>query len=184
MRLKAILNSARNVLFFHVRYPWVEYGRNVHVQWSTRIWAPHRRVRLGNNVGIGRHCDISTDVTIGNDVLIASFVGILARDAHRYDVVGTSMFQSPRGDRLEVVIEDDVWIGYNVVILSGVRIGRGSVIAAGSVVTKDVPPYSIFVPARGEVLRSRFSAEEIVRHEQGLRSAGVISSEESATGLS
>lgn len=65
-----------------------------------------------------------------------------------------------------VVIEDDVWCGANVTILKGVTIGRGSVVAAGAVVTKSFPPYSIIggVPAR--LLKMRFTPEEIEEHER------------------
>jgi acetyltransferase-like isoleucine patch superfamily enzyme len=175
-RLKTVLNSVRNLLMFHVRYPWIRYGENAHVQWSTTFWAPNRKIRLGNNVGIGRHCEITSDLTIGNDVMLASHVGLISRNAHRYDVVGMSMFQSQRGDKGEIVIEDDVWIGFGAIVMSGVRIGRGSIIASGSIVQNDVPPYSIFAPARGCVIRSRFTPEQIERHESGLQRNGVISS--------
>lgn len=64
-----------------------------------------------------------------------------------------------------VVIEDDVWIGANVTILKGVTIGRGSVVAAGVVVTKSCPPYSIIGGVPAKVLKMRFTPEEIVKHE-------------------
>jgi acetyltransferase-like isoleucine patch superfamily enzyme len=108
--------------------------------------------------------------------MLASHVGLISRNAHRYDIVGTSMFQSERGDKGEIVIEDDVWIGFGAIIMSGVRIGRGSIIASGSIVPEDVPPYSIYVPAKGRVIRSRFTPEQIERHECGLRRTGIISS--------
>ena len=57
----------------------------------------------------------------------------------------------------EIVVEDDVWICYGATILSGVRIGRGSVISACSIITKDVPPYSVVI--NGEVKKYRFSEE-------------------------
>jgi acetyltransferase-like isoleucine patch superfamily enzyme len=173
--LKSILNRLRNILLFHVRYPWIIYGKNVHAQWSTTFWAPRRKIRLGNNVGIGSNCVFLSDLTIGNDVLIAPHVALLSRYPHRYDVVGTSIFQSPRDDKDDIVIEDDVWIGFGAIILSGVRIGRGSVIAAGAVVRKDVPPYSILIPRQECFLKNRFTVEEIEEHEIGLLRAGVIS---------
>jgi acetyltransferase-like isoleucine patch superfamily enzyme len=174
VKLKGFLNYVRTILQFHLLYPWIEYGSNVHVQWSATFWAPTRNIRLGNNVGIGSNCVILSDLTIGNDVMIAPHVALLSRSTHRYDVVGTSMFQSPRGDKGEIIIEDDVWIGFGAIILSGVRIGRGSIIAAGAVVLKDVPPYTIFTPVQNHVLRRRFSPEQIEQHEAGLRNAGVI----------
>jgi acetyltransferase-like isoleucine patch superfamily enzyme len=164
----------RSVIFFKMRYPWIERGRNVNVTWSTSVVSPNRRVRFGNNVWVGLRCVINSDLTVGNDVLIASHVGLLSRNAHRYDLVGVSMFQSIPCETGEIVIEDDVWIGFGAIILSGVRIGRGSIIAAGSVVQKDVPPYSIFAPAQGSVIRRRFTSEQIEEHERGLRQAGVL----------
>jgi acetyltransferase-like isoleucine patch superfamily enzyme len=173
-KLKSFFNHIRTVLLFHLRYPWINYGKNVHVQWSATFWAPNRKIHLGNNVGIGPHCVILSDLTIGNDVMIAPQVALLSRHTHRYDVVGTSMFHSPRGDKGEIVIEDDVWIGFGAIVFSGVRIGRGSIIGAGAVVLNDVPPYSIVIPIQNHILKRRFSPEQIEQHEAGLRNAGVI----------
>lgn len=68
----------------------------------------------------------------------------------------------------DVIVEEDVWIGCNVTLLSGVNIGRGAIIAAGAVVTKDVPPYAIVggVPAR--VIKYKWSIEQILEHERQL----------------
>jgi acetyltransferase-like isoleucine patch superfamily enzyme len=117
-----------------------------------------------------------SDLIIGNDVLIAPNVALLSRYPHRTDLVGTSMFQGPRADRGEIVIEEDVWIGFGAIIFSGVRIGRGSVIAAGAVVLKDVPRYSILLPKQEQVLKQRFSSSQIELHEERLEDAGVIAS--------
>lgn len=178
--LRNLLNAVRNILLFRIRYPWVIFGEDVHVQWSTHIWSPHKLVRLGNHVGIGGHSVISADVIIGNHVLIAGSASLLSRDAHT-SLPGVTMFDSPRGDRFQVVIQDDVWIGHGAIILSGVTVGRGSIIGAGSIITKDVPPYSIIVPQRSEVIRRRFTDSEIEVHEASLRRQGVISDGDSGT---
>ena len=65
-----------------------------------------------------------------------------------------------------VIIEDDVWTGANVTILKGVTIGRGSVIAAGAVVTKSFPHYSIIGGVPAKLIKMRFTPEEIVEHER------------------
>ncbi len=181
--MKRLLNFVRNLLLFHVRYRWIRYGKNVHVQWSTSFFSPNRRISIGNNVGIGGHCDITSDLIIGNDVLIAPHVALLSRYPHQTDLVGTSIFQGPAADRGDIVIEDDVWIGFGAIILSGVCIGRGSIIAAGSVVLKDVPRYSVFIPQQSHSLKPRFTPEEIARHEASLLRSGVIAglTEPSAT---
>jgi len=71
-------------------------------------------------------------------------------------------------DDLPVIIEDDVWIGANVTILKSVHIGEGSVIAAGAVVTKDVPSYTIIAGVPARALRKRWSDEEISEHKSRL----------------
>ena len=105
---------------------------------------------------------------IGKKVVFGPRPTIITGD-HRIDVLGNYIVDNvdklPENDQ-PVIIEDDVWCGANVTILKGVTIGRGSVIAAGAVVTKPIPPYSIAggVPAR--VLRRRFTEKEIESHEQ------------------
>ena len=176
MELRTFLNGLRNVINFGMRYPWVRYGRNVHVQWSTKIWAPNKLLRIGDNVGIGYHCDINTDVIIGSNVLIGSHVGVLARDAHTFRHVGRTVFEAPRGDKYRIVIEDDVWIGWGAIVLSGVRIGRGAIIGAGSVIRHDVPAYAIVAPRAAEVVGCRFDQAQISEHERALgqsRAVGV-----------
>ena len=69
----------------------------------------------------------------------------------------------PENDQ-DVIIEDDVWIGQNAIILKGVRVGEGSIIGAGSVVTKDVPPYTIHVGTHGIMEKPRFSQEDLAKH--------------------
>ena len=58
-------------------------------------------------------------------------------------------------EAIPVVIEDDVWVGARVIVLPGIRIGKGSVIGAGAIVTKDVPPFSICVGNPARIIRSR-----------------------------
>lgn len=64
------------------------------------------------------------------------------------------------------MIEDDCWIGANVTILKGVTIGRGSVVAAGAVVTKSCEPYSIVGGVPAHLIKMRFTSEQIVEHEK------------------
>ena len=116
------------------------------------------------NIRIGKHCHINERVfiqgaVIGNYVMIAPDVAIL-NNTHSFDQINTPMIKQKLVTNQNPVIEDDVWIGRNVIILHGVRIGQGSIIGAGSVVTKDVQPYSIMggVPAR--LIRSRLGGKK------------------------
>lgn len=93
---------------------------------------------------------------------------------HRTDVLGKHIYEVsdleklPENDK-DVHIEDGVWCGCNVIILKGVTIGRGAVVAAGSVVTKDVPPYAVVGGIPAKIIKYRFTEDEIIKHEQLLK---------------
>lgn len=107
-------------------------------------------VRLGNNLIFNRNVSITarSGVSLGNDVLLGPNV-VINDSNHQFTDIDKPITTQGHTAR-EIVIEDDVWIAANSVILKGVHIGKGAVVAAGSVVTKDVPPYAVVagVPAR------------------------------------
>ena len=112
------------------------------------------RITIGDRVSINYDCHIGcvNEITIGNDVLLASRVYISdhshgAPDYHDVDVPPSVRKVFSKGP---VVIEDGVWIGEGACVLPGVRIGRHAIVGANAVVTRDVPPYAIVggVPAR------------------------------------
>lgn len=109
-------------------------------------------------------------LTIGNKVIFGPNPTIITGD-HRIDVIGKFIIDSheklPENDA-PVVIEDDVWTGANITILKGVTIGRGTVVAAGAIVTKSCPPYSIIGGVPAKMLKYRFSIDEILEHEKKL----------------
>lgn len=111
---------------------------------------PGPGIVLGDRVFVGNNChfNITSRLFIGNDCLLAA--GTYISDInHNFHSLDTPI--ALQGVTAEpIVIEDDVWIGTNCVILGGVTVGRGAVIAAGAVVTKTVPPLEIWggVPAR------------------------------------
>lgn len=107
-------------------------------------------ITIGNHVSFGENTMIMTtraNVIIGDHVMFAPNVSIIT-GGHRIDLIGRFMDmvseqeKKPEDDQ-DIVFEGDNWIGANVIILKGVSVGFGSVVAAGAVVTKDVPPYSI-----------------------------------------
>lgn len=167
-RIKKILNFIRSLLIFKIRYPWIKYGSNVHCKFSTTFWSPHKEIILGDYVGIGPGCLFLCDTIIGNKVAIAANVAFLNSDDHNYDIVGKAIWDSGRGDKFKITIGDDVWIGHGAIILSPVKIGRGAIIAAGSVITKDVKPYSIVGGVPAKLLKMRFTPDEIYEHESCL----------------
>jgi acetyltransferase-like isoleucine patch superfamily enzyme len=105
-------------------------------------------VLIGERTRIGLGSVLIGPVTVGNDVLLAQNI-IVSGLNHGYEDVSKPISLQPVSTK-PIVIEDEVWIGGNSVILSGVTVGKHSIVAAGSVVTKDVPPYTIVAgnPAR------------------------------------
>lgn len=105
---------------------------------------------------------------IGCFVSIAEDVTFLLGGEHKYDCATTypinAMILKNGINALtkgKIIVEDDVWIGYGALIMSGVTIGKGAIVGAKSIVTKDVPPYSIVVGAPAKVIKYRFSSKVI-----------------------
>lgn len=112
------------------------------------------RIRIGHHAVIGAYTSLSgASIRIGAHCLLASHVGIYANN-HIYDAPQLPI--AAQGHRFEgIVIEEDCWLGTGVKVLDGVTIGRGSVIGAGAVVTKDIPPYSVAVGVPARVVSRR-----------------------------
>lgn len=150
----------------------VTVGERFHVGPFSRIWAPNR-LTIGDDCYVGKFCTIEVDGVIGSGVLIANNVGLVGRNDHDINHVGTAISRAHwigdadyNPDRSSVRVEDDVWIGFGAVVLSGVTVGRGAIVAAGSVVTKDVPPYAIVAGNPARVLGERFDESTAAEHER------------------
>ncbi|MFH1370577.1 MAG: CatB-related O-acetyltransferase [Planctomycetota bacterium] len=124
-------------------------------------------VSIGNYSFIGPECWIQSDTEIGNYVMLAGRVAIVGGD-HRIDVPGVPAIKAGRDINKQVIIEDDVWVGYGVIIMHGVTIGEGAIIASGAVVTKDVEPCGIVGGVPAKLIRMRFSPENIEKHKRAL----------------
>lgn len=124
---------------------------------------------MGEYGFIGYNSWICPKVIMGNYVLIAPELAILGGD-HNYKTPGKPIIFNGRPAVLETTnIEDDVWIGYRVTVSAGVTIGRGAIVASGSVVTKDVEPYTIVGGVPAVEVGKRFSDEkEILEHDEML----------------
>jgi putative colanic acid biosynthesis acetyltransferase WcaF len=128
----------------YLRSCGMQIGKKVALMRGAIIVRPDQ-ISIGNNCIIGFNCFLGGEggIQIGNNVNLASFTTILGG----YHDIDDPNFKSVLNP---VIIEDYVWAATRVTIVGGVRIGRGSVLAAGAVVTKDVPPYHVVggVPAR------------------------------------
>lgn len=154
----------RNMLNRLAVYGTVQVGTNFSAGRGAIVSAPHS-LTIGNHVSVGPRTIIQVDGEIGDFVMIGMGVQIVGREDHAIDEIGVPMLLSTwAGDREArardaVAIGTDVWIGGGSVVLSGVRIGDGAVVGAGSVVTKDVAPFSIVAGSPARVLGRRFGDE-------------------------
>lgn len=96
-----------------------------------------RKIKIGHQSYIGRNVSLSCHVDIGDKVLVASDVAFVGGD-HRIDNIECNIIESGRDDIRQIVIEDNVWVGHGAIILHGVHLAQGCVVAAGAVVTKSV----------------------------------------------
>jgi acetyltransferase-like isoleucine patch superfamily enzyme len=108
---------------------------------------------IGDNVSIGGGVTflIAKSISIGNRVLIGNNCSFYDNDAHPINVQRRKQREPIEEESIKsIIIEDDAWIGFNSIILKGVTIGKGSIVSAGSVVRKSVPPFTIVAgnPAR------------------------------------
>ena len=162
------------------------FGTDLHVGSRPRLWAAER-IEIGDHCYLGHDVCIETNCRIGRFVIMANRVALVGRRDHDYKTpgvpvrfghwVGSAKSPSPfRSDA--VLIDDDVWIGFGAVILSGVHIGRGAIVAAGSVVKADVPAYAIVGGNPAVKVGQRFgSPAEIAAHEAMIASGRFRSSE-------
>lgn len=141
----------------------------------------YSNISVGNNVNLGYRPIIMAGrsrIVIGNNVMFGPEVTIRGGN-HRIDIVGRYMISIENHEKRPeddpgVVIEDDVWIGTRAIILAGVNIGKGSVIAAGAVVTKSVPAYAIVGGNPAKLIRMRWSEKEIEEHERIIARQGSL----------
>lgn len=124
-------------------------GENTYISKDCYFGSP-KNIIIGENCSINNQCWIigSGGIEIKNNVLIAPRVAFFTSN-HNYQEK-TVLIREQGYTFKKIIIEDDVWIGYGATILSGVTLHEGSVVAAGAVVVKDVPPYTIVggVPAK------------------------------------
>jgi acetyltransferase-like isoleucine patch superfamily enzyme len=115
-----------------------------------------RDIETGPYSFIGDHCRIGPGVTIGKYTMLAPEVAVVGAD-HVFQIAGCPITFSGRPELPRTIIGDDVWLGFRSIVMAGIRVGDGAIVAAGSVVTKDVPALEIWggVPAR--FIRRRFS---------------------------
>lgn len=166
-------------------YQLLRRGHNVGVQRLKRLARPNASafvsgrarvsadVALGDFAFVGPDCTIPPGVTIGAYSMLAAEVAIVGDD-HDWRIVGTPMQFTGRPPQRGTSIGADVWLGRRVVLMRGLNVGDGAIVAAGSVVTKDVPEGEVWAGVPAARLRDRFdSPQELSRHLALVRAGGV-----------
>lgn len=127
---------------------FISIGNNVVIEHHTSLFVNplknSAQLIIGNGVQLGKYNDFgcSNKIVIEDNVITAPFVHITDRD-HSYEDINTPIMHQAPNSKGAVIIKSGCWLGFGVQIMSGVTVGKQSVIAAGSIVTKDVPDYSI-----------------------------------------
>ena len=163
--LRKQLRAVKRCFYRHY-YGLSQLPNTVHIVGNSSIC---RDLRAGEYCFMNRGCTIGPNVTLGKYVMLGPEVMIVGAD-HVFDRPGVPTIFSGRPNTPLTSIGDDVWVGARAIVMAGTTIGRGSIVAAGAVVTDDVPPHSIVggIPAR--FIRSRFkSKEDEVTHDRMLR---------------
>lgn len=162
------------ILMYVSKRLFAHCGRNVIFHPSNSSFT-YKNITIEDNVFIGdnaRFWCTRSQIIIHHHVVFAPNVSIIAGN-HSSHIIGkfitdyTDIDKCPEDD-LPVEIDSDTWIGTNVTILNGVHISRGCIVAAGAVVTKDVPPYAVVGGVPAKVLKFRFNVEQIIAHEKVL----------------
>lgn len=144
----------------------IEIGEGTHIRGTLLVFSYGGEIKIGGNCYIGDSSRIwsGESIRIGNNVLISHNVNIVDTNSHemhsiersnRYTQLIKNGHWKDKGNILTspIVIEDYAWLSFNVTVLRGVTIGKGAVIAAGSVVTKDVPDYAVVAGNPAKVIK-------------------------------
>ena len=169
----SLIKKIRNYFLVNVLWRRFSFGKNFHAGARVRLWARETLI-IGDNFYIGRDSSIETNCIIGHNVIIGNKVGIVGKYDHHYQQIGTPIRLASqvrdedynwKGKGLITHISDDVWIGYGATVMQGVSIGEGSIIAAASVVTKDVESYAIYAGNPAKKIADRFNSQaDLERH--------------------
>lgn len=156
---------------YFLRACFSRHGKSIHFD-PTGIYT-FENIVLGDNVYLGKGAVLvaaKSKIIIGNNVMFGPYVSVFG-GGHNSSVIGKFMVnvhEKRPEDDLGVIIEDDVWIGTRAIILKGVTVGRGSIVGAGAVVTRKVPPYAIVTGSPAKVIKYRFDIKSVIEHEAKL----------------
>lgn len=150
--IKVLLTHFR-ILLPSLRGADITLGKRCYIA-GFSFFSSGRKISIGNRTYIGRNCSLSCHLDIGDDVLIASYVSFVGGD-HKIDRINVPMKDSGRDEIKPIKIESNVWVGHGAIIMHGVTLKSGCVVAAGAVVTRDVPSNAIVGGNPAKLIRYR-----------------------------
>lgn len=131
------------------------HGKNINIE-KGADFGRGTGISIGDNSGIGVRCVVRGPLEMGNDIMMGPDVQIMT-GRHNTERTDIPMNQQGFLPDEKVTIKDDVWIGARVIIMPGVTIGKGTIIGAGAVVTKDVPDYAVVAGVPAKVIKFRIT---------------------------
>lgn len=133
-------------------------GENINIE-KGAYFGDGSEIEIGDNSGIGINCRLSGPVKIGSNVMMGPEVIILTQ-SHKHDRTDIPMIKQGKTTVKPVTIRDDVWIGTRAIILPGVSVGKGAIIGAGAVVTKNIPEFVVVGGNPAKIIKYRTKISE------------------------
>lgn len=144
--------GAKRIRGFLCRRIFKNAGANINIEHGA-YFGSGKDIEIGNNSGLGFNCRVYGPLKIGNDVMMGPDVMIFTQNHETIRLDIPMRLQT--APKIPVTIGDDVWIGARAIILPGKNIGKGVIIGAGAVVTKDVPDYAIVGGNPAKIIKFR-----------------------------
>lgn len=157
--MKKALRNIYSYLLANFVYK-INYKKNITL--SGLSFVKRQSLVAGKDCFINRGCYIGCETILGDFVMLAASVAVIGGD-HEMKNIHKPMIHSGREKiDCQVIIESDVWIGHGAIIIGPVRIGQGSIVAAGSVVVKDVPQYVVVAGVPAKIIKNRFNEQHLI----------------------
>jgi len=152
-RRRDILTKYR-LFIYKINLKDVKLGKGSWVDAHVHFTRKHKVVG-GKNLVISRYAHFGSHVQLGDNVLVGSFAAFVG-GGHKFDGIGDLPIRHAGIEEFKLtIVEDGAWIGHGSIIMNGVKIGKGAIVAAGSIVTKDVPPDTIVGNGYAKAIRKR-----------------------------
>lgn len=148
-------NLSRKLRYYCCRHIFKFCGKNVNIE-RRAVFGSGVDIVIDDNSGLGIKCIVPGDLIVGKNVLMGPYCYILGAN-HVFDRIDIPIIQQGNTIKKTTIIEDDVWIGRQVVFTPGRTVKRGSIVAIGCVLTKDFPEYSIIGGNPSRLIRSRIT---------------------------